>query len=69
MRSASMRIAWCRICSSPRQAERTLDGVTGTISPARDHRFVRESVPAQFNQGETRTLSDPSGATERVMAA
>jgi len=39
----------------------TLDGVTGTISPARDHRFLRESVPAQFNQGETRTLSDPVG--------
>jgi uncharacterized protein len=39
----------------------TLDGVTGTISAARDHRFVRESVPAQFNQGETRTLSDRLG--------
>jgi outer membrane PBP1 activator LpoA protein len=36
----------------------TLDGVTGTISPAREHRFMRESLPAQFNQGETRTLSD-----------
>jgi outer membrane PBP1 activator LpoA protein len=39
----------------------TLDGVTGTISPSREHRFVRESVPAQFNQGETRTLSDTLG--------
>ena len=38
-----------------------LDGVTGTIPPARDHRFVRESTPAQFNQGETRTLSDTLG--------
>jgi uncharacterized protein len=45
----------------PNNGRATLDGVTGTISPARDHRFVRESVPAQFNQGETRTLSDTSG--------
>jgi outer membrane PBP1 activator LpoA protein len=40
-----------------------LDGVTGTILPAREHRFVRESLPAQFNQGETRTLGEarPNG--------
>jgi hypothetical protein len=35
--------------------------VTGTILPAREHRFVRESVPAQFSQGETRTLGDSTG--------
>jgi outer membrane PBP1 activator LpoA protein len=45
----------------PTAGRATLDGVTGTISPAREHRFVRESVPAQFNQGETRTLGDPLG--------
>jgi outer membrane PBP1 activator LpoA protein len=39
----------------------SLDGVTGTILPAREHRFVRESVPAQFSQGETRTLGDSTG--------
>lgn len=39
----------------------TLDGVTGTIQPAREHRFTREPIPAQFNQGETRTLGDSPG--------
>lgn len=42
----------------PSAGRTTLDGVTGTITLARDHRFLRESVPAQFNQGETRTLSE-----------
>ena len=53
------RIAQELLKASARHA--TLDGVTGTILPAREHRFVRESVPAQFNQGETRTLSDTLG--------
>jgi hypothetical protein len=37
-----------------------LDGVTGRITLGRDRRFTREAVPAQFVQGETRLLSDPS---------
>ncbi len=37
-----------------------LDGVTGRITLDRDRRFTREAVPAQFVQGETRLLSDPS---------
>ena len=35
--------------------------------PAREHRFVRESIPAQFNQGETRTLSDTLGRPQRMI--
>jgi outer membrane PBP1 activator LpoA protein len=37
-----------------------LDGVTGYITLDRDRRLTREAVPAQFVQGETRVLSDPS---------
>jgi hypothetical protein len=37
-----------------------LDGVTGRITLESDRRFTREAVPAQFEQGETRVLSDPS---------
>jgi hypothetical protein len=37
-----------------------LDGVTGYITLDRDQRLAREAVPAQFVQGETRVLSDPS---------
>jgi len=35
-----------------------LDGVTGYITMDRDRRFVRELIPAQFVQGETKTLGD-----------
>lgn len=34
----------------------SIDGVTGGITLERDHRFIRESLPAQFNQGQTRVL-------------
>jgi uncharacterized protein len=37
-----------------------LDGVTGYITLDRDRRLAREAVSAQFVQGETRVLSDPS---------
>ena len=37
-----------------------LDGVTGYITADRDRRLTREGVPAQFVQGETKVLSDPS---------
>jgi outer membrane PBP1 activator LpoA protein len=37
-----------------------LDGVTGRITLESDRRFTREAVPAQYVQGETRILSDPS---------
>src|SRR5262245_28578740 len=36
-----------------------LDGVTGYITLERDHRYVREVIPAQFSQGETHVLSRP----------
>jgi outer membrane PBP1 activator LpoA protein len=35
-----------------------LDGVTGYITMDRDRRFVRELIPAQFVQGETKPLGD-----------
>ncbi len=37
-----------------------LDGVTGLITLDRERRLARDAVPAQFVQGETRVLSDPS---------
>ena len=40
----------------PSSSHAALDGVTGTITLARDHRFVRESIPAQFSQGEAHVL-------------
>jgi len=36
-----------------------LDGVTGYITLEKDHRYVRELVPAQFSQGEAHALSQP----------
>jgi uncharacterized protein len=36
-----------------------LDGVTGYITMEYDLRLTREAIPAQFDQGETRVLSDP----------
>jgi outer membrane PBP1 activator LpoA protein len=38
--------------------ELRLDGVTGHITLDRDHRLVREPIPAQFQQGETKVLAD-----------
>ena len=38
--------------------EAPLDGVTGYITLGRDHRFLRELIPAQFSQGETRVLGE-----------
>ena len=35
-----------------------LDGVTGYITQDRERRFVRELIPAQFVQGETKALTD-----------
>lgn len=34
-----------------------VDGVTGYITLGRDHRYVREPLAAQFNQGEARVLN------------
>lgn len=42
-----------------------LDGVTGYITPERDHRFVRELIPAQFTQGEMRVLDEGAPRTQR----
>jgi hypothetical protein len=42
----------------PRPEFAPLDGVTGYITMDRDGRFVRELIPAQFVQGETKPLSD-----------
>jgi len=36
-----------------------LDGVTGYITLEKDHRYIREVIPAQFSQGETHVLSRP----------
>jgi hypothetical protein len=36
-----------------------LDGVTGYITLERDHRYIREVIPAQFSQGEAHVLSRP----------
>lgn len=36
----------------------SLDGVTGQITLDRDHRLVREPIPAQFQQGETKVLAE-----------
>ena len=35
-----------------------IDGVTGYITLGRDHRFLREPIPAQFTQGEMRLLGE-----------
>lgn len=43
----------------PGANQQPLDGVTGYITLERDHRYVRESIPAQFAQGETRVLAGP----------
>jgi len=39
-------------------SELSLDGVTGHITLDRDHRLVREPIPAQFQQGETKVLAE-----------
>jgi outer membrane PBP1 activator LpoA protein len=43
----------------PGSNQAPLDGVTGYITLERDHRYVREVIPAQFSQGETHVLSQP----------
>jgi outer membrane PBP1 activator LpoA protein len=43
---------------NPRPEYSPLDGVTGFITIDRERRMVRELIPAQFVQGETRLLAD-----------
>ena len=43
----------------PASGQAPLDGVTGYISLEKDHRYVREVIPAQFSQGEAHVLSRP----------
>jgi len=43
----------------PASNQGALDGVTGYITLEKDHRYVREVIPAQFSQGETHVLSRP----------
>lgn len=43
----------------PGSNQTPLDGVTGYITLERDHRYVRELIPAQFSQGEARVLTHP----------
>jgi hypothetical protein len=43
----------------PDSNQAPLDGVTGYITLEKDHRYVREVIPAQFSQGETHVLSQP----------
>jgi uncharacterized protein len=43
----------------PGSNQTPLDGVTGYITMEKDHRYVRESIPAQFSQGEARALGQP----------
>jgi outer membrane PBP1 activator LpoA protein len=43
----------------PASNQAPLDGVTGYITLEKDHRYVREVIPAQFSQGETHVLSRP----------
>jgi outer membrane PBP1 activator LpoA protein len=40
------------------QSAAPIDGVTGYITLGRDHRFLREPIPAQFTQGEMRLLGE-----------
>jgi outer membrane PBP1 activator LpoA protein len=57
------RIAQDLLKRGPNQSP--LDGVTGYITAAGDHRYVRELIPAQFNQGEMRILGDPAARLQR----
>jgi len=43
----------------PNSNQAPLDGVTGYITMEKDHRYVRELIPAQFSQGEAHVLSQP----------
>ena len=43
----------------PGTEQAPLDGVTGYITMEKDHRYVRELIPAQFSQGEARVLGQP----------
>jgi len=43
----------------PGSNQAPLDGVTGYITMEKDHRYVRELIPAQFSQGEARVLGQP----------
>lgn len=49
----------------PPSNQTPLDGVTGYITLEKDHRYVRELIPAQFSQGEARVLSQPVSSSER----
>jgi len=40
------------------RAEPVLDGVTGTITMDRERRLLRESIAAQFQQGEAKVLAE-----------
>lgn len=49
----------------PGENQGLLDGVTGYITPERDHRFVRELLPAQFTQGGMRILDEATPRSQR----
>jgi outer membrane PBP1 activator LpoA protein len=49
----------------PPSSQTPLDGVTGYITLEKDHRYVRELIPAQFSQGEARVLSQPVSSFEQ----
>lgn len=47
------------------KTETALDGVTGYITPGRDHHFTRELVGAQFSGGRPQALDDSRSAYQK----